>query len=66
VVFVDAGSVGNHVTPSFRDVPVSVGVGLRYSLGFAPIRLDVATPLRKTGVTGQSAFQMYLSIGQSF
>jgi translocation and assembly module TamA len=66
VVFVDAGSVGAYTTPSFSDVLVSVGVGLRYSLGFAPIRLDVATPLRKAGATGQSAFQMYLSIGQSF
>jgi translocation and assembly module TamA len=39
-------------------------VGIRYNLGFAPIRIDIATPvLRKRG---EAPIQVYLSIGQSF
>ena len=43
--FIDAGSVGEHVYPDFREPQVGVGVGLRYNLGFGPIRVDIATPL---------------------
>ena len=62
--FVDGGSVGRGSTPDLMDVQYSVGAGLRYNLGFAPIRVDVAFPLHKPA--GASAFQVYLSIGQSF
>jgi translocation and assembly module TamA len=41
-----------------------VGVGVRYDLGFGPIRLDIGTPLNKRH--GDSPVQVYLSIGQSF
>ncbi len=64
VGFVDAGSVGANIAPDFRDVSVGVGVGVRYDLGFGPLRLDVATPLRRK--KGDSLFQIYISIGQSF
>jgi translocation and assembly module TamA len=40
------------------------GVGVRYDLGFGPLRLDIATPLKRR--QGDSLFQIYLSIGQSF
>ncbi len=63
-VFVDAGSVGKHLQPDFTALRYAVGVGIRYDLGFAPIRVDVATPLKK--FSGDSPFQVYLSIGQSF
>ena len=66
VAFLDAGSVGDSSTPDFRRVSPAVGIGLRYDLGFAPVRLDIATPLQKTQRSGASAFQLYLSIGQSF
>ncbi len=64
VGFVDAGSLGMSQTPNFTDFSVGAGVGLRYNLGFAPFRLDIATPLdpRK----GDPEVQVYLSIGQSF
>ena len=64
VGFVDAGSVGSTSTPDFRNVRAGVGVGVRYDLGFGPIRLDIATPLARR--KGDSPFQLYISIGQSF
>lgn len=63
-VFMDAGSVGPTMSPSFKDIRYAVGAGLRYNLDFAPIRVDVAVPLRRHA--GESPFQVYLSIGQSF
>ncbi|HEX2815918.1 MAG TPA: BamA/TamA family outer membrane protein, partial [Phenylobacterium sp.] len=50
--------------PSFRELSVGAGFGLRYNLGFGPIRVDIATPL--TSRRGQGPFQAYVSIGQSF
>jgi translocation and assembly module TamA len=52
------------VTPDFSHPDVGVGAGVRYDLGFGPIRLDIATPLYKR--RGDSPIQVYLSIGQSF
>lgn len=62
--FVDAGTVGLHVYPDFREPSVGVGLGVRYNLGFGPIRVDLATPLNPRH--GDSIVQLYLSIGQSF
>jgi len=62
--FVDAGAVGGAQFPSFRDLSIGAGLGLRYNLGFGPIRVDVATPV--TSRRGQAPFQLYVSIGQSF
>ena len=62
--FIDAGAVGEHVYPDFREPSVGVGVGVRYNLGFGPIRVDLATPLNPR--KGDSPVQLYLSIGQSF
>lgn len=64
VGFVDTGTVGPSIYPTFKDVSTGAGVGIRYNPGFAPIRADVAFPLNRR--TGDSAFQLYLSIGQSF
>ncbi|WP_372786898.1 autotransporter assembly complex family protein [Phenylobacterium sp.] len=64
VAFVDAGTVGGAQFPSFRDLSIGAGFGVRYNLGFGPIRVDVATPV--TGRRGQAPFQIYVSIGQSF
>ncbi|MFI4976535.1 MAG: autotransporter assembly complex family protein [Caulobacterales bacterium] len=62
--FVDAGSVGLHVTPDFRHVSAGAGVGVRYDLGFGPIRFDVATPLNPR--KGDPVVQIYVSVGQAF
>jgi translocation and assembly module TamA len=63
VVFLDAGSVGQAVNPNFG-ASFAAGVGLRYNLDFAPIRVDFAVPLDRPA--GDAAFQVYVSIGQSF
>ncbi len=64
VAFVDAGTVGSSTTPSFKDVSAGAGLGVRYDLGFGPLRLDVATPLNPR--SGDGPVQVYISIGQSF
>ncbi|WP_332873072.1 autotransporter assembly complex family protein [Caulobacter hibisci] len=64
VFFLDAGAVGIEPTPSADDFSAGVGFGVRYDLGFGPIRADFAVPLEKR--KGDPAFQIYLSIGQSF
>ena len=63
VGFVDAGSVGQAVNPNFG-VSAAVGLGVRYNLDFAPIRVDFAVPMNPP--PGDSPFQIYVSIGQSF
>jgi translocation and assembly module TamA len=62
--FVDAGAVGSSGPIDFQDLAVGVGVGVRYNLGFAPIRIDIATPVARR--KGEPPIQVYLSIGQSF
>jgi translocation and assembly module TamA len=64
VAFIDAGSVGAGELPETDELKASVGVGVRYDLGFGPIRADIAVPLNKR--EGEAAFQIYLSIGQAF
>ena len=66
VLFLDSGTVGTEATPTFTHIANAVGVGVRYDLGFAPIRIDVATPINKLSGASQSPIQLYLSIGQAF
>ena len=63
-LFADAGAVGSSGPVDFQDLAVGAGVGVRYNLGFAPIRVDVAAPLQRP--RGDSPFQVYVSIGQAF
>ncbi len=64
VAFIDAGAVGTERKPKGEDFRAGAGFGVRYDLGFGPIRADIAVPLGKR--SGDPAFQLYLSIGQSF
>ena len=64
VVFLDGGSIGFQETPTFSNMRYGAGVGARYFLPFGPIRADIAFPLNKR--EGDSDFQLYISIGQSF
>lgn len=41
-----------------------VGVGVRYDLGFAPLRVDIAFPLDESERT--TDYALYISIGQAF
>jgi translocation and assembly module TamA len=63
-VFVDAGAVGSGGVFEVSDLAAGAGIGIRYNLGFAPIRVDIATPVMRR--RGEAPFQVYLSIGQSF
>lgn len=64
VAFVDAGAIGAEAYPQGDDFGVGAGFGVRYDLGFGPIRADFAVPLDKR--EGDPAFQIYISIGQAF
>lgn len=63
-LFVDAGAVGSSGVFDFDDLATGAGIGIRYNLGFAPIRVDIATPVTRR--RNEPAIQIYLSIGQSF
>jgi translocation and assembly module TamA len=62
--FVDAGSLGPTAVPDFSQVSIGAGVGVRYNLGFGPLRVDIAAPVDHH--RGDPWVQLYLSIGQSF
>ncbi len=63
--FVDAGSVSTNSIPSFTDEYfVGYGGGLRYFSPIGPIRVDAAFPLDKRD--SDSAFQIYIALGQPF
>lgn len=64
VGFVDAGAIGFQETPNLTNMRYGAGVGVRYKLPFGPVRADIAVPLNKR--EGDSAFQLYISIGQAF
>ena len=64
VAFADAGSTSDGIAPDFRSVSAGAGLGVRYDLGFGPVRFDVAVPLSSR--SGDPTYQIYLSIGQSF
>lgn len=62
--FVDSGALSTLHSFDFAHAETGVGVGLRYDLGFAPLRADIAVPIDRR--TGDASIQVYLSIGQSF
>jgi translocation and assembly module TamA len=63
VAFYDIGYVGeNSWIDSTGGSHSGAGVGLRYSTGFGPLRLDLAAPV--TG--GDGGLQVYLGVGQAF
>ena len=64
VPFVDAGSVGANSTPSFNEIKVGAGVGVRYLTSFGPVRLDVGVPLNPGPKDGK--FGVYVGLGQAF
>jgi translocation and assembly module TamA len=64
VPFVDAGSVGIDPTPSFHDIKIGAGVGVRYLTTFGPVRVDVGVPLNPGPKDGK--FGVYVGLGQAF
>ena len=65
VGFADAGYIGEE---EFFDGDGTwhsgAGIGLRYSTGIGPVRLDLAVPT--SGPETDENFQVYIGIGQSF
>jgi translocation and assembly module TamA len=62
-VFIDGGNAFNDVGDA-TDLRWGAGAGVRYDLGFAPLRVDVATPLDAR--PGDPEVAIYVSIGQAF
>jgi translocation and assembly module TamA len=71
VSFLEAGSVQDGKVPHpTKDLLWGAGLGVRYYSSIAPIRFDVGVPFKRrknaSGRTVDSAFQIYISIGQAF
>ncbi|MDR2947198.1 MAG: BamA/TamA family outer membrane protein [Candidatus Adiutrix sp.] len=65
VAFIDGGMVYENVDEEiFQDLLWGAGLGFRYYTAIGPVRADVAVPLDKR--PGDSSWQLYISIGQSF
>lgn len=65
VPFLDAGTVGEGSVPGTDGrLRVGAGLGVRYYTDFGPLRVDVGIPLNPE--SGDSRWQLYLSLGQAF
>jgi translocation and assembly module TamA len=65
VPFFDAGSFYRSPLPQpGKGIFYGPGLGLRYYTPFGPLRLDLATPLRRR--SDDSVVQVYISLGQAF
>jgi translocation and assembly module TamA len=64
VPFVDAGQVYESTMPQLSNLRFGVGIGGRMYTNFGPLRVDVATPLKRR--KGESRIALYISIGQAF
>jgi translocation and assembly module TamA len=66
VVFIDGGNNFIQTTPNLKtNLKWAGGFGVRYFTGFLPIRVDIAFPFDKRSKI-DSAFQLYIGIGQAF
>jgi translocation and assembly module TamA len=61
--FVDGGAAFDDWGQA-SDLSWGAGIGARYDLGFAPLRIDIAFPLDRTAANDDYA--LYISIGQAF
>ncbi len=65
VAFIDGATVTEESTPTFENVAVGAGVGVRYYTDFGPLRFDIAVPLTQKNDLERN-YQFYISIGQAF
>jgi translocation and assembly module TamA len=63
VAFIDGGTAFDDWSDA-GDLSWGVGVGVRYNLGFAPLRADLAVPLDRDATSDDYA--LYISLGQAF
>lgn len=67
VLFLDGGNAYADPHPRFdSSLYWGVGLGVRYMTSFAPLRFDVAFPLERREGLDDSAYQIYVSLGQAF
>ncbi len=72
VAFLEGGSVSQRNLPNFnKDILWGTGFGVRYYTEYAPVRLDIAFPLKRRKVPGSNKpfdapYQFYVSVGQAF
>lgn len=65
--FTDAGFVAERAFGGQSDWHVGAGVGIRYLTPVGPLRLDVATPVRRNATAADARrLQIYVGIGQAF
>lgn len=64
VGFVDSAMASSSNQPDFSNMRTAVGIGARYYFDFAPVRVDIATPLDRRD--DEPAVQIYFSLGQAF
>ena len=46
------------------DLSYGAGIGIRYNLGFAPLRADIAVP--RDNERSEEDYALYISLGQAF
>ena len=63
VAFIDGGNAFDSWSDA-ADLHWGVGIGVRYDLGFAPLRIDVAFPLDHDFTS--ASYALYISVGQAF
>ncbi len=67
VAFADAGYVSAGVLSGSSDWHAGAGLGVRFATPVGPLRLDIATPVRRNAsATGARRFQIYVGLGQAF
>ncbi|WP_300541782.1 BamA/TamA family outer membrane protein [Maricaulis sp.] len=64
VGFLDSATAGEDSQPDISNMRSAVGMGVRYYFDFAPVRIDIATPLDRRD--GEDPVQIYFSLGQAF
>lgn len=64
VPFIDAGQVYEGLYPTLQNMRFGAGIGGRLYTNFGPLRVDVATPIKRK--PGESRIALYISIGQAF
>lgn len=64
VAFIDNAIASDSHAPQIGEMRSAIGIGARYYFDFAPVRIDIATPLDRRD--GEPALQIYLSLGQAF
>ncbi|HVY21398.1 MAG TPA: autotransporter assembly complex family protein [Bauldia sp.] len=62
--FIDAGNAYAGMVPTFDDLKVGIGAGIRYLTPIGPIRLDIAVPLMRG--PGDPSVGIYVGLGQAF